>query len=60
MLQPDEARFMRSGMTIRAGAEGGELWRWELDEVTAEPQVDLGEGIRSEIVERGSHRGESR
>ncbi|WP_339855097.1 hypothetical protein [uncultured Nisaea sp.] len=51
VLQPDEARFMRSGMTIRAGAEGGELWRWELDEVTAEPQLDLGEGIRSEIVE---------
>lgn len=52
VLQPDEARFMRSGMVIRAGTEGGELWRWELDEKTAEPLLNLGEGIHSEIVEQ--------
>lgn len=51
VLQPDEARFMRSGIMMRAGAAGGELWRWELDLASVEAPLHLGEGIRSEIVE---------
>lgn len=49
-LQPDEARYMRTGYAIRAGTEGGELWRWEVGTSSEDPELDLGEGIQSELV----------
>ncbi|UUX50013.1 hypothetical protein NUH88_21815 [Nisaea acidiphila] len=49
-LRPDEALYMRTGYALRAGTEGGELWRWEVGESAADPDLDLGEGIRSELV----------
>ncbi|WP_420405109.1 cupin domain-containing protein [Nisaea sp.] len=50
VLQPDEARYMRTGYALRAGTEGGELWRWEVGDAKVNPELDLGEGIRSELV----------
>jgi hypothetical protein len=50
----DQAWHGTEAVTITAGAEGAEVWRWELAPKGASPGTELGEGIESLMVLSGS------
>lgn len=50
----DQAWHGTDAVTITAGAEGAEVWRWELVAKDAPSTTDLGEGAESRLVLSGA------
>ena len=50
----DQAWHGTDAVTITAGAEGAEVWRWELADKSFSPVTGLGKGIESQMMLCGS------
>ena len=50
----DQAWHGAESVTVTAGAEGAEIWRWELAEKGSPSSTDLGPGIDSQLMLTGS------
>ena len=49
----DQAWHGAEAVTITAGLDGADIWRWELSPIDAAPVTELGPGVRSSLDLRG-------
>lgn len=52
-LETDQGLYAKAAMPITAGADGVEIWRWEIAEAAAEPSLAAGDGVASALVLAG-------